>query len=269
MARKHYPREKQTDKGKVVEPGSLWLGANARQHIDQEALDSLRAQIVEAGGVREQLLIRRRTNPDNPNQHHEVFDGQRRSLAVWQLIKEGHEILFVPARIEPAATTDAEMLMLAATTASGIGKEPLTAVEECRLITMLIGYGFEQGDIAARLGKSQAWVSRRAKLKHTTPAVQREVTEGRMKVGKAEQLAGAPQDVQDKEAAKSKNGDKRAQRAAPKRPGLKAIRKAREQIESSSIGLSNGELEQIDYVLGWAAGEVTDDQMHERYGVEL
>lgn len=253
MARQKFDGERQTDKTKRIEIGSLWLGPNARQHIDREALDSLKEQIRQ-DGVLEQLLVRRRDNPDNPEQHHQVWDGQRRLLAVQDLIAEGAPIQSVPARVELASTTDAEMMILAAITTSGIGKEPLTPVDEMRLVTMLLGYDLTAADIAQRLGKSVSWVSKRAKLKTTTPSVQREVSEGRMTTTKAQQLAGLPQEQQDKAAADSKAGKKSARKAAPTRPGKKAIM-------AMLADVLTVHQDGVAMALRWAAGEMTTENL--------
>jgi ParB-like chromosome segregation protein Spo0J len=255
VARQKFDGERQTDKTKRIEIGSLWFGPNARQHIARAALDSLKGQ-VRQDGVLEQILVRRTVNPDNPEQRHQIWDGQRRLLAVHELIAEGAPIQSVPARVEPASTTDAEMMILAAITTSGIGKEPLTPVDEMRLVTMLRGYDLSPADIARRLGKSVSWVSKRAKLKTTTPAVQREVSEGRMTTTKAQQLAGQPQEQQDQAAADSKAGKKGARKAAPARPGKKAIMAMlADALTAERTGAA--------MALRYAAGEMTAEQLRD------
>jgi ParB-like chromosome segregation protein Spo0J len=256
MASKKYPREKRVDSGPRVEFGSLWLGPNARTVIEEAPLRQLTEQIRLGGGVREQLLVRRTDNPDNPDQHHQVWDGQRRFLAGQTLEEAGEPLQSVPARIMPAGTTDAEMMMLAAQTVTGIGKEPLTPLEEMRLITKLVGYGFTQRQVADRLGMDPSWVSKRAKLATTTPLVQAEVAENRMTLSKAQQLAGKPQAEQDQAAADSKAGRNSARKAAPTRPGKKAIlAMLADALTAERTGAA--------MALRYAAGEMTAAQLRD------
>jgi ParB-like chromosome segregation protein Spo0J len=258
MASKKYPRERRVDRGPIVEIGSLWLGPNPRTRIDEDALERLTQQVIQ-DGIREQLLVRRTDNPDGPGQHHQIWDGQRRWMAAQRAIERGHVIEVAPARIEPAGRTDAEMAFLAAQTTSGIGKEPLTPLDECRLIVGLLGYGLTQAAIAERLGMDPSVVSRRAKLRDTTPLVQAEVVADRMTVSKALQLAGKPQEEQDRAAADSKAGKKSARKAAPARPGKKAIRSFIDEYKAGPAHDITPSV--LILLLEWVNGDATKDQV--------
>lgn len=56
--------------------------------------------------------------------------------------------------------------------AENLQRRDLTPLEESRAVAMLIDHGRDLQDVAARMGKSQAWIRRRAKLAGLTPSWQ-------------------------------------------------------------------------------------------------
>ena len=256
---------KRTDRGMYARPEVLFEGPNARTVFDPEALETLRKQIQQEG-VLEPLLVRRRENDEGGKL--EVWDGGRRLRCVWALLDAGNPIEWVPVRISRGS--NAELLLQAA--ATQVGKAPLDYLDEAGLIRMLRGYGLTEDEIAIRLGKSKTWVTQRVRLTELTPAAKAALRDGEITLGRALELV--PEDDQEQERAVEATrervaaGEKRAGGKQRKRPGKRAVRRLRDEVDGIGQTRSTWDLEAILTVLDWVAGDCDDtDDVREALGL--
>lgn len=84
-----------------------------------------------------------------------VVDGHTRLEAVNRLIVEGVEIERVPVVVKPKTTTFEDMLVALVTNNSG---KPLTPYETSLVVKRLQNYGWQDGQIASRLGITDRYV---------------------------------------------------------------------------------------------------------------
>lgn len=281
MASKNYPWLKRADRGTFADPSVCYMGPNARTVIDREKLDRLKAQI-KGQGVLEPLIVRRRptTIPLDGGKisYLQVWDGQRRLLAVRELINEGESIEWIPVSIQ--TKSDAEMMVLAAQTVTG--KEPLDPIDEANMVAMLINYGLETTEIGDRLGMSAPWVNRRRGLQTLEPPGRDALRADKITIGRAEELAKLTAEEQAEELAKllegtpsssssskGKGKGSRPQGVQHKRPGKRAIRKmlpqlsARFDAQPDIWGPSS-----VETILNWVAGDISEDELRESLGLE-
>lgn len=263
MASKKYTYLKRTDKGWLAKPSACYLGPNARTVIDPEKLERLQAQITGVG-VKEPLLVRR-TPGATDELHLQIWGGQRRFTAVNNLLAKGEPIEWIPVRIEQGS--DADMMIAAAQTVTG--KEPLDPVDEAGMVTMLLGYGLEADEIAKRLGMSVAWVNRRRKLQRLEPKARAVLREGRITIGRAEELADMAGPIQLAKLPADGPGSclAKPQGKLNKRPGKKQIRTLTTRLKVS-MG-DNAEIwDRFNAVLRWVCGDLTSEELQQQLGLE-
>lgn len=74
-----------------------------------------------------------------------------------------------------------------------IQRSELTPIEICRGVEILLNLGYKQKEIAAKIGKSQTWVSNAMQFKRrATPQLQEAVREGNVSYGFARDIATLP-----------------------------------------------------------------------------
>ena len=259
---------KRTDRGTMARPEVLFLGPNARTHIDPDELSTLEIQIREEG-VLEQLLVRRLKGDDGGEL--QVWDGQRRLLCIRKIREEGHPIEWVPVKISRAS--EAELMLMAAMTQAG--KIKLDPVDEARQVKMLLGYGMEVSAISERLGLSEGWVRQRDVLSGLSPVSQVALRAQEITLGKALQLADKTHDQQVAEIARVRERRERGEKGAgsvARPPGKRLIGALRDDIQKAISGQL--ELSQRPYtgedlvaVLDWAAGVGAEDDIRARLGL--
>ena len=125
-----------------------------RAHIEE-----LKASILEHG-VLLPLLVRWEAATKQPI----LVDGETRLRSVLELISEGHEIVSVPT-LQVSAANDADRLVLALTANTG---KPLSQWESGVAYQKLRNFGWEDEQIAKRMGQSVAFVRRAIDLSDAT-----------------------------------------------------------------------------------------------------
>lgn len=120
------------------------------------------AKSIESEGVKEPLFCRR--SPDNSSKYL-LTHGFRRMRAITLLLKKGIEIR-VPVLVEPRGYKAEDRMFDHFTRNDG---KPLTMLEEAEGVAQLIKYGFDEREIAKRLGKMYPYINN---LKHLSNAPQ-------------------------------------------------------------------------------------------------
>jgi ParB/RepB/Spo0J family partition protein len=251
---------KRTDNGLFAKPEVLYQGPNARTNFDREKLNILKGQIRQ-DGVKQPLVVRRRNNGEGGEL--EVFDGERRSRCVRELLNEGHKIEWVPIVIRRAS--EAELMIEAAMTDAG--KVKLDFVDQVNLVRMLLGRGLDVPTISARLELSDTWVRQRVDLIGLEPPAQKALRNGEIKLGRALRMAKKDYKGQVAELKKIRErraaGDKKAGSVIP-RPGKKACHEMATYFAEQNRTYT---AEQVVMVFGWVNGDITTEELRQ-YAVE-
>ena len=148
-----------------------------RRLFDEEALAEL-AESIRARGVIQPIVVRPRDG------RFQIVAGERR----WRAAQRArlHEI---PAIVRPFS--DAETLEVALL--ENIQREDLNAIEEAQGYRRLIDeYGHSQEALGKLLGKSRSHVANHLRLLELPESVQAMVADGRLDMGHARALIGAP-----------------------------------------------------------------------------
>nr|WP_208408587.1 ParB/RepB/Spo0J family partition protein [Sphingomonas vulcanisoli] len=148
-----------------------------RRHFDESALDELAAS-VKARGLIQPIVVR----PSGKG--FEIVAGERR----WRAAQRA-QLHQIPALIR--TLDDGEMLELAII--ENIQREDLNAIEEAESYQRLAKtYGHSQEALAKLVGKSRSHVANLLRLLDLPPAVRAMVVDGRLSMGHARALIGAP-----------------------------------------------------------------------------
>lgn len=144
----------------ILDPAIIEIerGHNPRNYNlpeNRAHLDELKASIKE-NGVLQPLLVRYEAE----SQSAVLVDGECRLRAVRELIKEGVEIVGLPA-IQVAAGNEAERLCLALTANTG---KPLSKWESGIAFNRLIKFGWDAAKISTKLGFSERFVNESMEL---------------------------------------------------------------------------------------------------------
>ncbi len=125
---------------------STW---NPRKNFNPEELEELQASI-EQYGILEPLIVR------PVNSHYELVAGERRYRAAVNIGLEN-----VPVTIREFTDAEVHEIMLI----ENLQRSSLEPLEEAQSLQVILGQGkVTQGELAAKLGKSQAWVANRLRL---------------------------------------------------------------------------------------------------------
>ncbi len=257
MPRKKIDGVSQGDAGKYCLLTNLELAPNARDHLDPERFDEIKAQIKAHGGVHTPLKCSVKSGDTGLI----VWDGQRRYRAAVDLGLER-----VPVLIMRGNECDH---ILAAGTGEG---ETHDLVSQIRWVQMAVNAGAQQKRIAETRGVSSTWVSQRVKLAALSEMARVALREGVVTMTLALKMASKPEAQQNDKInsirAAKKNGAKRPGSLPPKRPSIKSCRNVSEKFEAAS-GVSQTQIEAFQDGVNWAAGELATDVMAEKYGLEL
>lgn len=133
-----------------------------------------------------------------------LVNGERRLRATLRAIKEGHDIATVPAIFLDKNISDVEAMFV--TLISNDGKR-LNPVEEAEAFRRLKGWGLSAQEIATRIGRSEAYVTRTLSLTNASPELKKELKEKKIGVGEARKIvkkSSGSVDKQKEELAKAK-----------------------------------------------------------------
>lgn len=158
-------KEKKTDLFKI-DPRAIDVqeGFNARN--DYGDIESLRDSIIE-NGVEVPLKVYRNAEEKG---RYILVDGHRRHRATMMAIEGGADIAYVPARMAERNSNQESRLFDMIITNDG---KPLTTYEQGVVYNRLLSYGYNQSEIAKKVGKSAALVGNAIRLA-TAPKVIRD-----------------------------------------------------------------------------------------------
>lgn len=112
-----------------------------------------------------------------------LTDGHRRLAAtLWAIENLGAEILTVPVQTEDRYASDADMVLSQIVRNNG---KPLSPIETSRVYKRLIGLGWDEHQIAAKVGRSRQWVCDLLTLSAAPSAVAEMVRKGRVSASTA------------------------------------------------------------------------------------
>ncbi|HKQ40642.1 MAG TPA: ParB/RepB/Spo0J family partition protein [Verrucomicrobiae bacterium] len=157
-----------------------------RKEFAPEALNDL-TESIKAQGIIQPLLVRQR------GEHYELIAGERRWRAA-QLVG----LFEAPVIVREADDTAVLELALI----ENLQRENLNPLEEAQGYAELISrFNLRQEDVAAKVGKSRAWVANALRLLKLPSEVQAFVREGRLSVGHAKVILALEQSVEQRLAA--------------------------------------------------------------------
>jgi ParB-like chromosome segregation protein Spo0J len=271
MGRRKIKGVKQTDTGKTCEVDLMRVGpSNPRQTINIPWKNQLKEQIREAGRVIRPLECVE-TPEDVQDYSLDVDNGGHRLAAIKELRAENPDDQRwerVPVIITRGNSLDRT---LSAGTGDGLAFD---LVDEINWVRMVLNAGGSQTQIAKAKAVSTTWVADRVALITLSEATRAALRDGEITQGKAKQLAkksdeGQAAALEAIREAKA-NGNSKAGSTAPKRPGVKPLRRMAELVEKSgSEQVSNLMIEGFQLGIRYATGELTAEQVAEQYGMEL
>lgn len=152
-----------------------------RREMDEQALEAL-AQSIRVQGVIQPLVVR------DTDDGYEIIAGERR----WRAARmAGLEV--VPAVVRAIADETAMAVALI----ENIQREDLNPLEEAKALQRLIDEcGMTHAACAEAVGRSRATVTNLLRLAELAPQVQALLREGKIDMGHARALLGAPRDKQ-------------------------------------------------------------------------
>ncbi|MBR9812548.1 ParB/RepB/Spo0J family partition protein [bacterium] len=157
-----------------------------RRDIDDEALESL-AQSIRAQGVIQPIVVR------EAGKEFELIAGERR----WRASKLAG-LAVIPAVVKPMT----DQVALAVALIENIQREALNPIEESLALKRLIDdCGLTHQECADSVGRSRAAVSNLLRLLELDTELQAMVRDGKLEMGHARAILGAPDDVRSAIAA--------------------------------------------------------------------
>lgn len=158
---------------KDLRPSSI----NPRKSFDRDAMKEL-VDSVKMHGVIEPLIVRPTKDAKGK---HEVVVGERRLRAA---VEAG--VKTVPVILKELTDEQALEVMIA----ENLMRDDLKPLEEAEAVKRFLDNGVTQQELAKRIGKSQAWISNRARMMALPENLQRLVAE--RKIGVEHAILAAP-----------------------------------------------------------------------------
>lgn len=149
-----------------VDPQSIVVVDGFNPRTDFTGEDELMQSIINVGVL---VPLRVRKNKDHEL---ELVDGERRLRATLRAIKEGNEIISVPACLIPQKISEIELFTMAMISNTG---EPLTPVDEANGFKKLVNWGWDVRKIANLIGRSIPYVYKRLELCAASPELEKAI----------------------------------------------------------------------------------------------
>ena len=153
----------------LIDPRNIIIEDNFNVRSDYGDIDELAKSIVEVGQLEPIMVAKQRGT-----EQYILTDGHRRMKAILKAIEQGHSIQYVKAIIATGNMEDRIFAMVI----TGIGKKPLNNLEEGEAYKRLKAYGYENKDIAAKVGKSLQHIYNMLKLADTPQQVKKYIING-------------------------------------------------------------------------------------------
>lgn len=149
-----------------------------RQRFEENAINEL-AESIKQHGILQPILVR------PSNEGYQIIAGERRWRAACIARLE-----YIPAIVREMTEHQAAEISLV----ENLQREDLNAVEEARAFMRLIGeHGYNQEQIAARIGKSRSHVANTIRILKLPDKILQMVEEGKISAGHARALIGLDQ----------------------------------------------------------------------------
>jgi ParB/RepB/Spo0J family partition protein len=162
--------------------GEISIVGNVRE-LDRENLGELTKSIAENGILNPLTVTHTVFAHGSTPDEYRLVSGHRR-LAAARLAK----LKVVPVHVLELTPTEVLEIQLT----ENLQRTDLTALEEAAAYKAYLDAGHTQGDLAARISKSQSYVSTRVKLLELPDKIQKQVETGKISESHAEILARAP-----------------------------------------------------------------------------
>jgi ParB family chromosome partitioning protein len=153
----------------LIDPRNIVIEEGFNVRTDMGDLDGLANSIIEFGQLEPIFVMKIRGE-----EKFALTDGHRRMAAIRLAIEKGHPIPYVRAIVSSGNLEDRIFAMVI----TGIGKKPLTSVEEGEAYKRLKAYGYKVDDIAKRVGKSLPHIYNMLKLADVPMVVKQRINEG-------------------------------------------------------------------------------------------
>ena len=127
-------------------------GFNHREIFDEAELHQL-AQSINENGLLDPLKVSK--NGKGSDMPYRLIDGERRLRAIKALHEQGIEVSF-PVRVLREMDDESAVIVAAA---SNMERADITPLEEANIIAKLEAYGYDVNEIAAKMNRSDQWVS--------------------------------------------------------------------------------------------------------------
>jgi ParB family chromosome partitioning protein len=153
----------------LVDPRNIEINEDDNIRTDYGDIEDLSTSIVELGQIEPLQAVKKRGEDK-----YVLVDGFRRMRAINLAIQNGHSIPYVKVMATSGNAEDQLFMMLV----TGIGKKPLTPIEEAEGYKRLVAYGYEAKEIAKKVGKSMGHVYNMLKLSDAPKAVKVAIAKG-------------------------------------------------------------------------------------------
>lgn len=154
-----------------------------RRHFDGEELESLAASIREKG-ILQPILVRPQGAGDAGEQRYEIIAGERR----WRAAQKAglHDVPVLVRALDDLAALEVAII-------ENVQRQDLSPVEEALGYRRLIEeFAHRQEDVARAVGKSRSHVANLLRLLSLPEPVRQMLDDGRLSMGHARALVGAP-----------------------------------------------------------------------------
>lgn len=210
-------RQQKSDVFKV-DPNLIYPDYEFNIRTDYGDLETLK-ESIRVNGVKKPLQGKRDGN------YFKITDGFRRTAAVQQLLEEGHEVARVPLQLEGREYNDEKRIF--DMFISNDGKN-LTSLEEGIGFKRLQNLGYDQTEIASKLGKTPAHVSNMVSLANAPKHIQNELQEGNISASTALEILRKGQDEEEQKEMVNQ-GKEKAQKEGKKKVSNKDVEKIRKK----------------------------------------
>lgn len=153
-----------------IDPLNIVIEEGFNVRTDMGDLNELADSIVNSGQL-EPVTVHKVKGEEK----YILTDGHRRYAAIMLAREKGTDIPYVIAQTTNRSSLEDRVFAMVIT---GVGKKPLTSVEEAEAYQRLIGYGYKANEIAKRVGKSISHITTALLLADVPKEVKNAINEG-------------------------------------------------------------------------------------------
>jgi ParB/RepB/Spo0J family partition protein len=240
---------------------------NIRTKVQVKPIEGLAESIAESG-LLQPLVVRTLDDSDD----YMVIAGHRRLAAIGQLVDAGRHDGQVPVIIRNGATTDADVTVWQLV--ENLQREDIDPLDEAAGYMRLLEFDMSQADIARKIGRSRAHVTKRLALLALPTKAQTALRKGDITIERALDIAAL--DAEDaEEFCKGRLDDAYGlNRLARQQKGKKVAAKFVKDLEATGLTFHDGDIQgaetpddqhyetmEATYASGWDGTVPTDGQV--------